>query len=195
MSESITTTPAPSTLEQALAALRNHPAYTTALPDLRPGMEQDMAKWVAEGLPASEFLLEYAKAEPSTNGQQTAQPAPAAVQPPDPAAAAAEQARQRAALRAAEEVLLKQTIEQEIVLCKQCYQRGEQHYAIGLLEAGQHAHLAVQGKLRLLKGRKSREAAIQAVEGQLAQYSSGKVDANALIASWWSWHLLAQPDG
>jgi hypothetical protein len=68
-----------------------------------------------------------------------------------------------------------------------CVKRAERGYSEGYLLAGYHADLALS--LRLKAGDK-RDAALQAIEGRLAEQSSTVVKADRLIACWHSFRLL-----
>ncbi len=70
------------------------------------------------------------------------------------------------------------------------YRAGEAAYRKGLLEAGRLAHAYVVQRLTL---RDKRDAAVQAVAGELAKWSSSKVDVNRLIQAYHASALLAEP--
>lgn len=72
------------------------------------------------------------------------------------------------------------------------YRQGEKVYRAGLLDAGRLCDLYLHQRMGL--GDK-RGAAVQAVEGQLAQYASGTVDANRLVAVYHAHRLLAEEPG
>jgi hypothetical protein len=98
------------------------------------------------------------------------------------AAEAAEQAEEQAREQAAD--TLKATV--------RAYRHGERAYRNGLLDAGKLADLYVHQRLTL--GDK-RAAAVQALEGALAAYSSTVVDVNRLIGCYQAFRLLAEETG
>ncbi len=98
------------------------------------------------------------------------------------AAAQAEQAEQQA--REDAQTTLKAMVK--------AYRKGESAYRAGLLEAGRLADVYVHQRLAL---RDKRAAAVQAIEGQLAAWSSSTVDVGRLIACYHAFRLLADEPG
>ena len=72
------------------------------------------------------------------------------------------------------------------------FRRGESDYRRGCLEAGRLCDAYVAARLAL---RDDRAAAVQAIEGELAQYASSPVRANDLIAAYHAYRLLVADRG
>jgi chemotaxis protein histidine kinase CheA len=131
-----------------------------------------------------EQSTEHAPPPAGQSPGQAPEPAPAPVVDPGLAEAKAKGEQERAALE--------QEAEHTLGKAVTCYRRGEREYRRGLLESGRWAGLHVRARLRLGH---SRRAAVQTIEGQLALYSTGAVDANRLVACWESYRLLAEEQG
>lgn len=109
-----------------------------------------------------------------------------------PAAEAAEQARAAAEAAEAAEAAAREEAHATLKAAVRAFAKGERAYRAGLLESGRLADLYVRQRLALGD---ERAAAVQALEGQLAAYSSGAVDVNRLIACHHAWRLLAEAQG
>ncbi len=109
-----------------------------------------------------------------------------------PAADTAEQARAAADAAEAAEAAAREEAHATLKAAVRAFAKGERAYRAGLLESGRLADLYVRQRLALGD---ERAAAVQALEGQLAAYSSGAVDVNRLIACHHAWRLLAEAQG
>jgi hypothetical protein len=105
---------------------------------------------------------------------------------------AADAAQQAQADAEAQEAEAREEAVRTLKACVAAYRKGERAYRDGLLESGRLADLYVHQRLTL--GDK-RDVARQALEGQLAVYATGKVDANRLIHCWHAYRLLALETG
>jgi hypothetical protein len=72
------------------------------------------------------------------------------------------------------------------------YRKGEAAYRAGLFEAGRLADQYLHQRMTLDD---KRAAGIQALEGELARWSSSTVDVNRLIACYHAFYLLAEEPG
>jgi hypothetical protein len=109
-----------------------------------------------------------------------------------PAAEAAGQARAAAEAAEAAEAAAREEAHATLKAAVRAFARGERAYRAGLLESGRLCDLYVRQRLALGD---ERAASVQALEGQLAAYSSGAVDVNRLIACHHAWRLLAESQG
>jgi hypothetical protein len=107
-----------------------------------------------------------------------------------PAAEAAAQVQAAQAEAEATEAAAREAANKVLLSVVKHYRQGESAYRKGLLEAGRLAHEYVLLRLAL---QDKRDAATQAIEGKLAEWSSGRVDANELIRAHQSYALLALP--
>jgi hypothetical protein len=74
------------------------------------------------------------------------------------------------------------------------FRQAEGAYRKGLLETGRLCQEYVLRRMGPPIAAR-REAAVQALEGQLAQYASSEVDVNELVRCWAAWHLLCEAQG
>lgn len=127
-----------------------------------------------------------------TQAQMTAETAQAAPPAEPQAAQTAEQARAAAEAAEAAEAAAREEAHATLKAAVRAFAKGERAYRAGLLESGRLCDLYVRQRLALGD---ERAAAVQALEGQLAAYSSGAVDVNRLIACHHAWRLLAEAQG
>jgi hypothetical protein len=124
-----------------------------------------------------------------TPSEQAEVPAPA----PEPEQSTVqEQAVAAAEQVAAAEEKAREEAEQTRKGCVRAYRQGEKSYRAGLLESGRLADLYCRQRVAL--GDK-RAAAVQALEGELAKWSSTAVDVGRLIGCYHSFRLLAEEPG
>jgi hypothetical protein len=107
---------------------------------------------------------------------------------PAPEQAVPQQAEQAAAEAARTEEQARDAAEKTRQAAVRAYRQGERAYAKGLLLAGELAGRYIGQRLAL--GDK-REACVQALEGELAKYSSTAVDVSRLVRTWEAYRLLA----
>src|SRR5262245_32048850 len=119
--------------------------------------------------------------EPQTPTQPEPQPAASDAEAVV-AAAAAEEQRQAAAIEAA-----MAECRDLLKAAAKAFAKGESSYAQGLLDAGRLCSEYVAKRLQLSH---KRAAAVQAIEGALAQYATDSVQANRLIGCWQAHALL-----
>jgi hypothetical protein len=139
----------------------------------------------------SDALVNTTSPAPEQAAQQPApeqNAAPQAERPAAPEQAVPQQAEQAAAEAARTEEQARDAAEKTRQAAVKAYRQGERAYSAGLLEAGRLAGLYVGQRLAL--GDK-REACVQALEGELAKYSSTAVDVNRLVRTWEAYRLLA----
>jgi hypothetical protein len=123
----------------------------------------------------------------------TAAPEPAPEPPaPSPEAIVQQQAAQAAAQAGRDEEAAREEAQATLKATVTAYRKGEREYRAGLLEAGRLGDVYLHQRMAL--GDK-RAAAVQVLEGQLAIYASTAVDANALIACYHAYRLLAEEPG
>lgn len=108
------------------------------------------------------------------------------------AAQISEQTRAAAEAAEAAEAAAREEAHATLKAAVRAFAKGERAYRTGLLESGRLCDLYVHQRLALGDGR---AAAVQALEGQLAAYSSGTVDVNRLISCHHAWRLLAEAQG
>lgn len=148
-------------------------------------------------------MSERTTSELRTQVQITTEPAQASVPadvsghseapPAEPQAAqTAEQAHAAAEAAEAVEAAAREEAHATLKAAVRAFAKGERAYRAGLLESGRLCDLYVRQRLALGD---ERAAAVQALEGQLAAYSSGAVDVNRLIACHHAWRLLAEAQG
>src|SRR5438128_1959108 len=171
--------------------LADVPLYQQATPEEQRLLEQDLASVVqGDGLPLAEYFEGLATWGGTAadylaeQGVTPAQPVLEAVVQAQAAVATEQAAEQEAKAREEAAGTLKAVVK--------AYRRGEKAYRAGLLESGKlcdhylHQRMAVGDK---------RAAAVQAVEGALAQWASSTVDLNRLIACYQAYRLLAEEPG
>lgn len=117
---------------------------------------------------------------------------PAEVSGHTEAAQTAEQTRAAAEAAEAAESAAREEAHATLKAAVRAFAKGERAYRAGLLESGRLCDLYVRQRLAL---EDERAAAVQALEGQLAAYSSGTVDVNRLVGCFHSWRLLAEGQG
>jgi hypothetical protein len=122
----------------------------------------------------------------TTTTDQTTAPSPALE------AAVQAQAEQAAEEAAVQEAKAREEAQSTLRAVVRAYKQGEKAYRAGLLEAGRLADSYVHQRLAL--GDK-RAAAVQTLEGQLAQWSSSTVDIDRLIGCYHAYRLLAEEPG
>jgi hypothetical protein len=136
--------------------------------------------------PNTESAVPTTAAPAATPAAESAVPSPEVTAATPAVQESAEQAAEAAAEREAE--LREQAVE-TLTACRKAFAKGEAAYRAGLLEAGRLADQFVHQKLAL--GDK-RAAATDLLTLELSKYASSTVDPNALIACYWSYHLLAE---
>jgi hypothetical protein len=139
----------------------------------------------------SELNTSPVRTQDQTNEQAPAAP-PAEASGHTEAAQTAEEARAAAEAAEAAEAAAREEAHATLKAAVRAFAKGERAYRTGLLESGRLADLYVRQRLALGD---ERAAAVQALEGQLAAYSSGAVDVNRLIACHHAWRLLAEAQG
>lgn len=191
-------TTSPVAASTPITSLEQMPMYLSATVEQQKLLRQDMEHCTsAEGIPVEEYLeglatwggdaasyltecgvpvevIQGMASAPSPTGPAESSPTAAAEQ------AAADEERQRAEASACLKALVS------------AFRKGERAYRAVLLEAGRLADEYIRRRLAL--GDK-RAAAVQTVEGKLAEYSSGTVDVNELVACWQAHRLLADEPG
>jgi hypothetical protein len=131
----------------------------------------------------TDTITSAVQSQPQTTTEQATAPTPA----PEPAVQA--QAEQAAEQAAEQEAKAREEAAATLKATVKAYRSGERAYRVGLLYAGKLADSYVHQRLAL--GDK-RAAAVQTLEGQLAQWSSSTVDIDRLIGCHHAYRLLAE---
>jgi hypothetical protein len=144
-----------------------------------------MSERITSAVRTQDQTIEQAPATPPQGTEQNPEA-------PPPAAEAAGQARAAAEAAEAAEAAAREEAHATLKAAVRAFAKGERAYRAGLLESGRLCDLYVRQRLALGD---ERAAAVQALEGQLAAYSSGAVDVNRLIGCHHAWRLLAESQG
>src|SRR5262245_48914435 len=126
---------------------------------------------------------------PSVPSEQVQSPTPNPAPEQQPESGVQEQAAAAAERAAEQEAAARQEADATFKAAVREYRKGERSYRAGLLESGRLADLYCRQRMTL--GDK-RAAAVQALEGELAKWSSTAVDVNRLVGTYHAYRLLAE---